>query len=214
MLIPFGVVNCFGAVSDFCYPTYLEFQVKAPFTLWESTENGGKTGDIFRSVTFVVEILQLLGYYFCTSSFHWEQVLYELEFAESTSRSRYSYLRYEHSRCGSLLADSDAPAADQGPRRAGQLADSDAPATDQGPRRAGQLADSDASTADQRPRGSRKLGAICFAAWQLAELGDHRRSDRNQLNTANFQLNPSVPLLDSLHSSVMRNRREVDGEPN
>ena len=97
-----------------------------------------------------------------------EQVLYEFEFVEGPSRSPYGSLSYEHSRCGSKLAHSDAATADQGAGRAGQLAHSNASAADQGSRRSGQLAHSDAPTADQ---GSRRAGQLAHSDASAADKG-------------------------------------------
>ena len=115
-----------------------------------------------------------------------EQVLYEFEFVEGPSRSPYGSLSYEHSRCGSKLAHSDAATADQGAGRAGQLAHSNASAADQGSRRSGQLAHSDAPTADQGTRpcsnladsdaptadqGSRRAGQLAHSDASAADKG-------------------------------------------
>jgi hypothetical protein len=78
-----------------------------------------------------------------------EQVLYEFEFVEGPSRSPYGSLSYEHSRCGSKLAHSDAATADQGAGRAGQLAHYDSAAANQGAGTSGQLAHSDSAAANQ-----------------------------------------------------------------
>jgi hypothetical protein len=93
-----------------------------------------------------------------------EQVLYEFEFVEGPPRSPYGSLSYEHSRCGSKLAHSDAATADQGAGRAGQLAHYDSAAANQGAGTSGQLAHSDSAAANQGAGASGQLAHSDSAA--------------------------------------------------